>query len=134
MSGNVQDRGTTHPVASGVVAVTAVMMLIAGVLNLLRGIMAIANDEVYATTPNYVFKFDLTAWGWIHVVLAVLAVLVGVGLFRLALWARIAALIVASLLIIANFLSIPYYPLWSLTVIAVCLVAIWGLAVVHRDR
>jgi nitrate reductase NapE component len=118
--------------ASGVVAVAAVMLLLAGLLNIFRGIMAIAEDPVFVRTPNYVFKFDLTSWGWIHLVLGVLAIATGLGLFRLALWARVLGVAVAVLLVIANFLSVPYYPLWSLIVIAACGFVIWGLCVVRE--
>jgi nitrate reductase NapE component len=119
--------------ASGLVALAAVMLLLAGCLNIFRGIMAIAEDAVFVRTPNYVFKFDLTSWGWIHLALGVLAIAVGVGLFRLAIWARVLGIVVAALLVIANFLSIPYYPLWSLTVMAACGFVIWGLCVVRDD-
>jgi hypothetical protein len=95
--------------------------------------MEIDGDPVFLAPSGYVFRSDPTAWGWTHLVLAVLALLAGIALFRLALWARIAGVVAASLLIIANFLSIPYYPLWSITVIAVCTVAIWGLCAVRHD-
>ncbi|WP_412101967.1 hypothetical protein [Kitasatospora purpeofusca] len=96
--------------------------------------MAIAEDDVFVSTPKYVFRFDLTSWGWIHLALGVLAIGIGIGLFRLALWARILGIVVAALLIIANFLSIPYYPLWSVTVMAACALVIWGLCVIRRDE
>ncbi|WP_371501755.1 hypothetical protein OG871_32790 [Kitasatospora sp. NBC_00374] len=120
--------------AGGLVVFAAVMLLISGVLNILRGIMGIAKDGVFVSTPNYIFKFDLTSWGWIHLVLGVVAIAAGLGLFRLALWARILGIVAAALLIVANFLSIPYYPLWSITVMAAAAFVIWGLCVIRRDR
>jgi len=131
-STNARDDGSSV-MASGLVVFAAVMLLLAGSLSILRGIMGIVEDDVFVRTPNYVFQFDLTSWGWIHLVLGVLAVAGGLGLFRLALWARILGVALAALLIIANFLSIPYYPFWSLTVMAVCGFVIWGLCVVDRD-
>ncbi len=134
MSSSTSVRGDgSSSVASGLVVFAAVMLLISGTLSILRGIMGIVEDDVFVRTPNYVFKFDLTSWGWIHLGLGVLAVGVGVGLFRLAFWARILGVALAALLIIANFLSIPYYPFWSLTVIAVCGFVIWALCVSGRD-
>jgi hypothetical protein len=118
--------------ASGLVALAAVMLLLAGLLNIFRGIMAIAENPVFVRTPNYVFKFDLTSWGWIHLVIGVLAIATGLSLFRLATWARVVGVGVAALLVIANFLSVPYYPLWSLIVIAACGIVIWALCVVHE--
>ncbi|MCX4751128.1 hypothetical protein OG455_37450 [Kitasatospora sp. NBC_01287] len=129
---NVRDQ-STNTVAGGLVVFAAVMLLLGGLLSVFRGIMGIAKDDVFLRTPNYVFKFDLTSWGWIHLVLGAIAIVVGLGLFRLAVWARILGVAVASLLIIANFLSIPYYPFWSITVIAICAFVIWGLCAIRRD-
>jgi hypothetical protein len=119
--------------ATGLTLFAAVMLFVAGVLDLFRGIMAIADDDVFVTTPNYVFKFDLTAWGWIQLVLGVIAIIVSFGLFAVATWARVVGVGIAALLIIANFLSIPYYPVWSLTLIALYGFVIWALCVVRRD-
>lgn len=118
--------------ASGLTAFAAVMLFLLGLLNLFRGIMAIAEDDVFVTTPNYVFEFDLTSWGWIHLILGIIGILLAVGLFKDATWARVAGVVVASLLIIANFLSLPYFPIWSLVMIAISGFVIWALCV-HRD-
>jgi hypothetical protein len=125
------DRPATA--AAGLTAFAAVMLMIAGILDLFRGIMAIAEDDVFVTTPNYVFKFDLTSWGWIHLILGALAIVVSLGLFSAALWARILGIGLAGLLILANFLSIPYYPLWSIVAIAMYAFIIWALCVVRND-
>nr|WSY55159.1 hypothetical protein OG999_36875 [Streptomyces sp. NBC_00886] len=118
--------------ATGLTLFAAVMLFVAGTLDLFRGIMAIAEDDVFVTTPNYVFKFDLTSWGWIQLALGVIAMVVSFGLFASATWARIVGVGIAALLIIANFLSIPYYPVWSLTLIALYGFVIWALCVVQR--
>ncbi|MBL1087348.1 hypothetical protein JK359_36285 [Streptomyces actinomycinicus] len=131
---------STHPSSAqqqwtgGLTAFAGVMLLVAGILGVFRGIMAIAHDDVFVTTPNYVFKFDLTSWGWIHLVLGVIAVIVGCGLFSLAMWARVAGVGIAALVIIANFLSLPYYPVWSVVMIALSGFIIWALCVVQPDE
>ncbi len=51
--------------------------------------MAIAEDDVYVTTPNYIFQFDLTGWGWIHLALGVIAIVISLGVFARAVWARV---------------------------------------------
>ncbi|MEV5971607.1 hypothetical protein [Streptomyces sp. NPDC051921] len=117
--------------AEGLTAFAAVMLALAGLLGIFRGIMAIAEDEVFLTTPNYVFQWDLTGWGWIHLILGAVAVLISFGLFREATWARICGVGIAGLVIIANFLSLPYYPVWSVIVIAMSGFVIWALCV-HR--
>ncbi|WP_149180969.1 hypothetical protein [Streptomyces sp. TRM49041] len=124
---------TAEPAAVGLVTFAGVLLFIAGILDLFRGIMAIAEDDVYVSTPNYIFKFDLTSWGWIQLALGVIAIAVSVGLFSRALWARVVGVGIAGLLIIANFLSIPYYPVWSLTLIALYAFVIWALCVVRKE-
>ncbi|MGW1894546.1 DUF7144 family membrane protein [Streptomyces sp. NPDC002004] len=130
MTTGVRQRSETHlAAASGLVMFAAILLMVAGFLDLFRGIMGIAQDDVFVVAPNYVFKFDTTSWGWIHMVLGALAIVVSAGLFKGVTWARYAAIGFASLLIIANFLSIPYYPLWSIVAIAMYGFIIWGLCV-----
>jgi hypothetical protein len=119
--------------AGGLMVFAAVMLIIGGVLNVFRGIMAIAHNDIYVTTPNYVFQFDVSGWGWIHLVLGALAVLVGFGLFSGALWARVSGAVIAGLLIISNFLFIPYYPLWSIVLITINGFIIWALCVARPE-
>ncbi|KOG31397.1 DUF7144 family membrane protein [Streptomyces resistomycificus] len=125
---------TGRPLAEGLTVFAAVMLMIAGVLDICRGIMAIADDEVFVTTRNYVFEFDLTGWGWIHLILGALAVIIALGLFQASLWARVAGVAIAGLIIVANFLSLPYYPVWSIVMIAFSAFIIWALCVVKSDR
>src|SRR5690242_5595988 len=83
--------------ATGLTAFAAVMLLLSGMLDVFRGIMAIAHDDVFLATRSYVFRFDLTGWGWIHLILGAVALLVGFGLLGGALWARVAGVAIASL-------------------------------------
>ncbi|MEV4947653.1 hypothetical protein [Streptomyces sp. NPDC053755] len=120
--------------ASGLTAFAAVMLFLVGLLDILRGIMAVAEDDVFVTTRNYVFAFDLTSWGWIHLVLGAIAVIVSIGLLKTAMWARVSGVIIAGLVIIANFLSVPYAPVWSIVMIALSGFIIWALCVIDRDN
>lgn len=119
--------------AAGTMVFAAVMLMIAGLLDIFRGIMGIAKDDVFVTTRNYVFQFNLTSWGWIHLALGVIGVVVSLGLFRAATWARVSGVAIAGLIIIANFLSLPYYPVWSVVMIAFSGFVIWALCTVRRD-
>lgn len=119
--------------ASGLTAFAAVMLFLVGLLDIFRGIMAIAEDDIFLTTRNYVFEFDLTGWGWVHLALGAIAVIVSFGLFGTATWARVAGVAIAGLVIIANFLSLPYYPVWSVVMITISGFIIWALCVVRRD-
>ncbi|WP_037678105.1 hypothetical protein [Streptomyces griseus] len=120
--------------AQGLTVFAAVMLMVAGLLAVCRGIMAIAEDDVFVATRNYAFEFDLTGWGWVHLVLGALAVVVAFGLFQATLWARVAGVAIAALVIIANFLSLPYYPVWSVVMIALSGFIIWALCVARQDE
>ncbi|MFF6997315.1 hypothetical protein ACFY93_20480 [Streptomyces sp. NPDC008313] len=120
--------------AGGLTTFGAVMLMIVGVLDLLRGISAILKDDVFLATRNYVYEFDLTGWGWIHLALGVAAVIIGMGLFQASTWARVAGVGIAGLVLIANFLSLPYYPVWSVIMIAMSGFIIWALCVVKRNE
>ncbi|MFD8197936.1 DUF7144 family membrane protein [Streptomyces sp. NPDC003470] len=118
--------------ATGLTAFAAVMLFLVGLLDVFRGIMGIAEDDVFVTTPNYVFAFDLTGWGWVHLALGALAMAVAVGLLKTAMWARVLGVAIAGLVIIANFLSLPYSPVWSVVMITISGFVIWALCVVQR--
>jgi|SRR3954451_12213970 hypothetical protein len=119
--------------AAGLTTFAGVMLTLVGILDVFRGIMAIAQDDVFLTTRNYVFEFDLTGWGWIHLALGVAAVIISIGLFQAATWARVLGVAIAGLVIIANFLSLPYYPVWSVIMITMSGFIIWALCVTRKE-
>ena len=85
-----------------------------------------------AGTANYTFDFDVTAWGWIHLLLGVLVAVAGWAVFSGKLWGRMVGIVLASLSLIANFVFLPHYPLWSIIVIALDVAVIAALC--HYDE
>ncbi|MHA6762129.1 DUF7144 family membrane protein [Streptacidiphilus sp. PAMC 29251] len=114
---------------SGLVLFGGVVMLVDGVFAILRGIMGIAKNNIFVTTPTYAFHFNLTAWGWIQLALGVVLVIVGAAVLKGAAWGRFAGIFIASLSALGNLLSMPYYPLWSLIAVALDVAVIWALCV-----
>jgi hypothetical protein len=114
--------------AVGFVLFAAIMMIMAGIWQALAGLVAIFENEFYVATRNYLFQFDATTWGWIHLLLGVLVGLAGLGLLAGQTWARVVGITLAVLSAIANFLFIPYYPFWSMLIIALDVLVIWALA------
>jgi hypothetical protein len=114
--------------AVGLILFAAIMMIMVGVFQTLQGLIAIFENEFYAATRNYIFKFDATTWGWIHLILGLLVAFAGWGLLSGRTWARVLAITLAVLSAIANFLFIPYYPFWSLLIITLDVFVIWALA------
>jgi hypothetical protein len=119
--------------AIGFAMFAGVLMIVAGIWGLLAGLAAILGDAVYVTTPEYVYSFDITGWGWIHLILGVLVVVAGVGVVQGATWGVVAGIVLASVSALVNFAFIPYYPIWSILIIALDVVIIWALATYRRE-
>ena len=80
-----------------------------------------------SSAPNYTYDIDITGWGWIHLILGIVVLLGGIGLFYRKLWAGGAGDRLAMLSAIANFFFIPYYPFWSILMIALAVFVIWSI-------
>jgi len=113
--------------AVGFILFAAIMMIMVGVFQALQGLIAIFENEFYVATRNYLFQFDATSWGWIHLILGLLVAFAGWGLLSGRTWARVVALTLAVLSAIANFLFIPYYPFWALLLITLDIFVIWAI-------
>jgi hypothetical protein len=109
------------------------MMILIGSFHIIVGLAGILEDEFFVATPNWLLEFDATTWGWIHLLAGIVVLLAGFGLFSGAVWARTIGVILATVSAIANFAFIPYYPVWSLAIIAVDIFVIWALTAHGRD-
>jgi hypothetical protein len=115
------------PWVHGIASFAGVMMIVGGGFQALEGLAAIVNDKYLVVLPNYIYSFDLTAWGWIHLILGLALVLIGVCLLMGQGWAKIAGIVVAGIAALINFTWLPYAPLWSIIVIGVDVIVIWAL-------
>ena len=113
--------------ALGGIAFAGTMMVLIGVFQSLAGLVAIFNDDFYVVARNYTFDLDVTAWGWIHLLIGVGVLATGMGLFARKAWAGVAAIMLCLLSAISNFFFIPYYPIWSLLVIGLSVWVIWAV-------
>lgn len=104
-----------------------VLLMISGVLNVLQGVTAIANDDVARSVGNFSFKFDLTAWGWIHVVVGAAVAFVGWAVYTGATWAKLIGVVIIAVAIAGNFMWLPYEPVWALLLMGIDVVAMWSL-------
>ena len=116
------------PWAVGLTLFAGIMMIVTAGFMILQGIAAIANDEFFVKTNNYTYNVDTTGWGWIHLVMGVVLLLVGFGVVSGNIFARIAGMIIVVFVMIDNFLFIPYYPFWSIVLIALNSAVLWALA------
>jgi hypothetical protein len=119
--------------AIGWTAFAGIMMIMMGILWVISGLVAIFNDEFYVVTQNWIFQFDVSTWGWIHLILGAVILASGFGLFSGAVWARIVGVIIAFIAGLVAFTWLPYYPVWGIIFIVISIGVIWALTVHGRD-
>lgn len=105
-----------------------VLMVIGASFQILQGAAAIADPDFFAAGSDFTYRFSVTAWGWIHLILGVVSAIVAIGLFTRKSWSYPVGLVIVAIGAIANFAGIPNYPIWSLTLIAIDVAIIWALA------
>lgn len=135
MSNHVDSHTDSAPseAAAGLTVFAAVMMMMIGAFQAIQGIIALANDTFYVVGQEYVFQFDVTTWGWIHLILGVVVAVAGYFVLQAKVWARTVGVIVAVISALFNFAWLPYYPVWSILIIALNVFVIWALTVRGRD-
>ncbi|MGZ4555338.1 MAG: DUF7144 family membrane protein [Mycobacteriaceae bacterium] len=128
------DHSAKQGLAAGTTIAAGLLLATVGVLQFLEGIAAVAKDDIIVIGVNYTYNWNVTAWGWIHIVLGILVALTGFALMIGAAWARVIAIFIAAVSIIANFLWLPHYPLWSIAIIVLDVVVIWAVSTWNTDR
>jgi len=119
--------------AVGFIVFAGVAMVMIGALHALQGLVALFNDDFYVVGQEWIFEFDLTTWGWIHLLIGLLVLVAGFFVFKGAVWARVVGIAAAALSAVLNFMWLPYYPVWALIIIALDVMVIWALSVHGRD-
>ena len=118
--------------AVGLIYFAGILMIMAGGFQTFAGLVALLENEFYVATPNYVAKFDATSWGWIHLLIGLLVLFAGFAVLSGQTWGRIVAIVLAVVSALSTFAFIPYYPFWSIVIIALDVFIIWALAA-HGD-
>jgi hypothetical protein len=105
----------------------AVMLMIAGIGNVLEGIAQLVRGSYFTTLPNYAYNLSVHSWGWIHLGAGIVVFLVGAALLADRTWARAVGVAIASLSLFLNLVYLPFFPVWSIVVIALDAFVIWAL-------
>ncbi len=114
----------------GWIMFAAVFMMVIGSMNAIQGLAALFRDQTYwVTLGGAVVTFNVTAWGWIHLLFGILLIVVGILLLRGSTFARVLGIAVVALNMLAQFSWATVYPFWALIVIAVDVVIIYALVV-----
>jgi hypothetical protein len=103
-----------------------VLLLVAGVLNIIYGIAAIGDSKFFTDHGTYILS-GLHTWGWILLILGVLELVAAFSLFSGGEFGRWFGIFVASLNAIGALLSMPGYPFWSLALFALAIIIIYKL-------
>ena len=118
---------TVSPWAHGFAVFAGVVMVVGGAFQALEGLAGIVNDKYLVVLPNYLYAFDLTVWGVIHLLVGLALVVIGVSLLRGQTWARVAGIFAAAVSAILNFVWLPISPWWAIVLIAIDMLVIWAL-------
>jgi hypothetical protein len=119
--------------AVGYIMFASFILIMIGIFHAIDGLAAIVNNNFYVPLGDYVFKFNVSTWGWIHLIAGIIIVFAGFSLYSGAIWARTVGVIIALISAIASFASLPYYPIWSIIIIILDVCVIWALTLHGRD-
>ena len=114
---------------TGWIVFAGVMLIVVGALQAIYGLVAVLNDEWVVWGNGKAVLLDITTWGWIHLIIGAVVVLAGFGVLSGNILARIIGVAVAVISLVAAFLALPLYPVWSIIVIAIDVLVIWALSV-----
>jgi hypothetical protein len=112
-----------------------IMLLIVGFLNIIDGLVAITqSNQVKSQVNAQLPLFDnVKTWGWIVLIIGIIVLFAGFALMAGSTWGRVIGIIVASVNLIAQLAWLPHNTFWSLTMIAIDVIIIYGIAV-HCGR
>ena len=129
--GSMQERPSSWAIGWTVFA--AIMLMVQGGWWIMAGLIALFNSEFYVVGQEYIFQLDVTSWGWIHLIVGVVLVAAGFGLFSGAVWARTVGVLVAAIAMLIAFAWMPWYPLWAVLFVVISAAVIWSLTAHGRD-
>lgn len=113
----------------GWVYFAAFMLIAIGFFQTILGFTALLNDQFLVAVNGTLLLFDYTTWGWIHLILGIVSMVVGTGLFNGSTWARVIAVILVLLNFMAQFAFVSVYPIWSIIIMVVDVLVLYALTV-----
>lgn len=123
-----------RPGTSGWLNFAGILMLVTGLFNIVDGLVALFRSDYFLIASNRVLLFDYDAWGWILLIGGILLAAVGAGVIGGRMWARALGVVLAILVALAHLAFLPAFPIWSVIVIAMCVLVIYALTVPPSGR
>jgi len=119
---------------TGWVIFAGIMLIMVGAFQAIQGLVAMFNRGYYlVSSSGLVLNVDYTVWGWTHLILGILAAVIGLGLLAGSTAARVAGIVLAVISAILNLVFIAAYPIWSIIVITVDVIVIYAIVVHGRE-
>jgi hypothetical protein len=129
-----EQSGYRKPTAwVGFIVLASVLLCISGAFNIITGLVAVFSDKIYVQGSAATVVLDVTAWGWFHVFMGLVLFATGMALYVGQTWARVVAILVASVNMVTQLMQMPAYPLWALVILTLDLLVIWAV-IVHGDE
>jgi hypothetical protein len=117
----------------GWVYFAGILLLVKAFFQAFLGIVALTRDDFYVVAENQLAVFNFTAWGWLHLILAVVLLTAAFSLFVGGLWGRVIGTVVVSLSLLANLVFLPAYPIWGLAALVIDALILYAI-LVHGDE
>ena len=118
----------------GGATLAAVLMIFTGLVGFFQGLVGLIHGGFYTVHPNYIFTVGSWGRGLTQLILGAVIFAAGACLLLGMAWARVVGIVIAVLYGVASFLFLPWYPFWSLILIALNVFIIWALATMGRHR
>lgn len=113
----------------GWVYFAGILMLVRAFFQAFLGIVALTKDDFYVVTKESLTVFNFTAWGWGHIVLAIILLTAGFSVLSGHAWGRIVGIAMFSISLLANMVFLPAYPVWMIAAIIVDVLVLYALIV-----
>ena len=117
---------------AGWVMFAGIILITVGIFQAFAGLVGILEDEILVVTPDYLVQLDATTWGWVHMIIGLIVLAAGFGIFAGNVLARTVGVFVAIGSMISMFFWLPWYPVWAIIIIALDITIIWALTVHGR--
>jgi hypothetical protein len=129
MPGTAGGHTSREPITSGLLSFAGFLICVVGFFNVVDGLTSLSKRNFYLVPSSRLLIFNFTAWGWIWIIVGILQIIVGASILARRTWARTAGIALILLAVAGQFAFMNAFPLWSMVIIAVSLVAIYLLMV-----
>ncbi|QEU93313.1 DUF7144 family membrane protein [Streptomyces kanamyceticus] len=127
MTPDRQEEPAAGTLAVATVVFSVCVLTIVGSYHVIAGFAAIIGDDFFRKPKDYAYALDVTAWGWLHLVSGMVVLAAAFTLLTGRLWARVVGVTVAGLSALESYFFAPFYPVWSVVMIALDVLVIWSL-------